>query len=392
VLLHVVVTFAMSALEPSGALPAPESTGPWDAAARIVERAISRRLFPGAVVVVGRGDTVLFADGFGRLSWERGAGRPSPATTLWDLASLTKVVATTSTVMALVDHGSLDLDAPVRRYLPRFAGEEKSRVTVRMLLDHTSGLPSWAALYRNAERPQDVTDALYAVRLRSTPGLRSEYSDLNAMLLGLVVEAVSGTGLDRISSRTVFEPLAMRHTAFGAAVSDRTAAAPSVIRHGRPVPGEVSDRNALAFRSVAGHAGLFASGLDLARLAQAWLNGRTTSGAEWVNPATIRTFLNRSPGAGTRALGWDTPNFAELDRSPFGRLATATTYGHTGWTGTFLWFDPARDLFLVLLTNRSLNPTTGRSLRAMREVRAALSDAITRSIPGRCAAAATVPC
>jgi CubicO group peptidase (beta-lactamase class C family) len=365
---------------------APKSDVPerWLNAARIIEDAIRRRVFPGAVVVIGRSDTVLFASGFGRLSWERNSSRPNPATTLWDLASLTKVVATTSAAMALVDQGKLDLDTPVRRYLPSFDGPEKSRVTVRMLLDHTSGLPSWAPLYREAQRRADAIRSLYAVELRATPGLRAEYSDLNAMLLGLVVEAVGGSSLDQMSTKAVFEPLAMRHTTFASAIADPSRVAPSIVRHGRAVAGEVNDRNAFALRGIAGHAGLFASGLDLARFAQVWLRGGSLAGVPWVNPATMHTFLQRSRGSGTRALGWDTPDFSRLDHSPFGRLATATTYGHTGWTGTFLWFDPSRDLFLVLLTNRSLNPSTNRSLRAMRQVRASLSDAIAELIPTRC--------
>ena len=143
---------------------------------------------------------------------------------------------------------------------------------------------------------------------------------------------------------------------------------------------------------VSGHAGLFATGADLARFAQAWLReGREASG-QWVAASTMRQFLTPSTTGGTRLLGWDSPDFARLGRSQFGTLATPTTFGHTGWTGTFLWFDPSRDVFVVFLTNRSLGPTTRRSMEAMRSVRARLSDAIARAVRGHCVARTIVTC
>lgn len=350
--------------------PAPE----WQPAVRIVEGGIRRRLFPGAVLVVGSRDSVMLAVGRGRVSWDPHSAIPDPAGTQWDLASLTKVVATSSAVMTLVDDGRLDLEQPVDRYLPQFSGPGKSAVTVRMLLDHSSGLPSFVAFYRNSAGRQDVIDRLFATDLVSPPGTVTRYSDLNAILLGLIVEAVSGTTLDRYASRAVFSPLGMGRTTF--AVADRTAAAPSIQHRGEPAPGEVNDRNAWAMGGVAGHAGLFASGLDLARFAQTWLRSGSGPRGTWVGSATVRRFLEHAPGGGTRVLGWDTPDPAHLDRSAYGRSATATTYGHTGWTGTFLWFDPARDLFVVLLTNRSLGSNARSTFRAMRELRARLSDAV----------------
>lgn len=340
----------------------------------IVEGGIRRRLFPGAVVVVGNRDSVFFAHGFGRVSWERSAVAPAPGTTLWDLASLTKVVATTSAIMTLVDEGRLDLDQPVQKYLPAFLGGDKADVTVRMLLDHTSGLPAFVPFYRHGVGRQSVIDQLFEVPLEAKPAARTRYSDLNAILLGLIVEALSGTTLDQFAARSVFSPLGMGRTTF--AVADVSRAAPSIAHHGQLAPGEVNDRNAWAMGGVAGHAGLFATGLDLARFAQTWLRSGAGPDGPWVGAATIRRFLEHSAGGGARALGWEIPDARHPERSPFGRLATGTTYGHTGWTGTFLWFDPTRDIFLVLLTNRSLGSNSRATFRAMRELRARLSDAI----------------
>jgi len=369
--IHLVLALA-AALDPVRSPPE------WRPVAELIERAVARRVFPGAVVVVGRGDSILYSAGFGRTDWGRAAPVPDPDRTRWDLASLTKVVATTGAVASLVDRGRLDLDARVADLLPRFAGDGRDRITVRMLLDHTSGLPAFAPLYRSPGGREGMVDALFRVRPVAQPGSVVEYSDLNAIVLGLVVEAVAGTSLDRFVGQTVFGPLGMRSTDF--AVADRSRVAPSVIKDGRAVPGMVSDPNARAMGGVAGHAGLFGTGLDLARLAQAWL-GRGADGG-WISTGTVRRFLEPSPGA--RALGWERPDPSQPDRSPYGRLATPTTFGHTGWTGTFLWFDPVRDVFLVLLTNRSLGPNGRGSFRAMRELRAQVSDLVSAAVPPRC--------
>ncbi len=179
------------------------------AVTEVVERGIRAGVYPGAVVVVGRRDTVLFARGFGHATWSASAFRPSPSETRWDLASLTKVVATASAVLVLVDQGHVSLDAPVARYLRRFAGRGRERITVRMLLDHTSGLPAYVALHRMAKTRQAAEDLLYRTAPIRVPGRVTAYSDVNAMLLGLLVEAVAGAPLDRFTSKEVFAPLGM---------------------------------------------------------------------------------------------------------------------------------------------------------------------------------------
>lgn len=362
----------------------------WSEAVRVIESGVRQRVYPGGVLVIGRRDSLLFSTGVGTLTWDHRSLRPDPDETWWDLASLTKVVATSATIMTLVDRGRLELDRPVGNYLPAFHGSGRERVTVRMLLNHTSGLPSYVPFYRTAANREELLAALWRVPLERTPGLREKYSDLNAMLAGLVVESAAVAPLGQIAWQSVFQPLGMARTGFG--VPDSSRAAASIVHHGRAVAGEVNDRNARVMGGVSGHAGLFATGADLARFAQAWLReGREASG-QWVAASTMRQFLTRSTAGGTRLLGWDSPDFARLGRSQFGTLATPTTFGHTGWTGTFLWFDPSRDVFVVFLTNRSLGPTTRRSMEAMRSVRARLSDAIARAVRGHCVATTIVTC
>ncbi len=345
-----------------------------------VREGIRRGLYPGAVVVIGRHDTVLYARGYGHATWSPRSPVPDPDSTLWDIASITKVVGTTSAVMRLVEAGLLDLEAPVSCYLPRFFGGEKDRVTVRMLLDHTSGLPAYVKIYRRARTAEEAIDRLYQQPLQRTPGDSAEYSDLNAMLLGLLVEQVSGLPLDRFTQAEVFEPLHMTRTMYRPPAQLRRWIVPNSTYHGRPVRGEVYDQNAARFGGVAGHAGLFSTGSDLARYAQVWLrNGRGPDGP-WVSPETIQLFLSPGPRSGTRLLGWDSPDPA-ADPSVFGSLISPAAYGHTGWTGTELWVDPVHDVFLVFLTNRSFHPRARDSIEKLKVVRARLSDAVLRQVP-----------
>ncbi|NOT07613.1 MAG: beta-lactamase family protein, partial [Gemmatimonadales bacterium] len=249
------IAHLLLALQFSGSAPAP----PFAPVAALVERGIRQGVYPGAVVVIGRRDTLLYSQGFGRLSWNRNSGTPSAATTRWDLASLTKVMATASAAMVLVDRGRLDLDAPVFQYLPRFAGEGRERITARMLLDHTSGLRAYLPLYRAPNR-NAALDLLYGEAPVRSPGRSPVYSDLNAILLGELVEALSGEPLDVFAGREVFTPLRLAATAFAPAVARGATVAPSRSERGRPAPGRVSDLNAAFLGGIAGHAGLFSTG------------------------------------------------------------------------------------------------------------------------------------
>ena len=357
-----------------------------------VQSGIAQGIYPGAVLLIGRRDSLLYAKGYGHLTWNRGAPTTRPDSTLWDLASLSKVVATTSAVMLLVERGRVSLDQPVSRYLPRFVGGRKAEVTVRMLLDHTSGLRSYVEFYRLAPTRDSAVSLLYAEPLIRAPGAEAEYSDLNAILLGLLVEAVTSEPLDRFVEREVFVPLRMSQTTYHPPRSSVRRTAPTGVWRGHPSAGVVNDRNAARLGGAAGHAGVFSTGTDLVKFAQMWLAQGALPAGRFVQAATIRTFLKHDPGSGTRLLGWDSPDTSSVEPTAYGRLLGPNAFGHTGWTGTQIWIDPARDLFLVFLTNRSFSPRVGHSIRELRAVRSRLADATVNALPQGCAVVLKAAC
>jgi CubicO group peptidase (beta-lactamase class C family) len=349
-----------------------------------IRNGIAAGVYPGAVIVAGRADTIFFARGYGHLTWNKASSPPDPSITRWDLASLTKIVATTSSIAVLVQQHRVDLDAPVSRYLPEFSGGQKSQVTVRMLLNHTSGMPAYAKLWQSSHSAAEARAALFAIPLRRPPGTSAEYSDLNAMLAGIIVERVTGQPLDRAAQSEVFRPLGMLSTRYRPASADKTDVAPTGRFRGHPVGGVVNDRNAATLGGVSGHAGLFSTGYDLARFAQAWLRAAAGRG-DWLKRSTLAEFLAHSTSSGTRVLGWDTPlPPGGPKESLYGRCATTSTYGHTGWTGTEIWIDPGEDLFVILLTNRSFAPKNPpQSFLQLKEVRLKVADAV-RAAVGTC--------
>jgi CubicO group peptidase (beta-lactamase class C family) len=352
-----------------------------------VRDGIQKGIYPGAVVIIGRRDSLLYARGYGHFTWSPSSPVPRPDSTLWDIASITKVVSTAGAALRLVDQGKLDLEAPVRRYLPRFSGGPKNQVTVRMLLDHTSGLKSYVPFYLKARGSRArAIDLLYAQPLVRVPGDSAEYSDLNALFLGLVLEKVSGLPLDKLARREVFGPLGMTQTRYRPPASLKRRIVPSGMWRGHPVPGDVNDQNAVAMGGVAGHAGVFSTGMDLARYAAVWLRSGVGPAGLWVRPETMGRFLVKGPRTGSRLLGWDTREVdpAAEEPSVFGSLISDAGYGHTGFTGTELWIDPARDLFLVFLTNRAFDPRVRESAKELKFIRANLSDAVVRLVPHGC--------
>lgn len=349
-----------------------------------IRSGIQTGIYPGAVVVVGRADTILYARGYGHFTWSASTPIPDPFNTIWDLASLTKIVATTSATAVLVQQHKLELDAPVMRYLPEFSGGRKSAVTVRMLLNHTSGMPAYAPFFKTAHSVAEARRQLFATPLKRAPGALADYSDLNAMLAGLLVERVSGKPLEEFAADEVFKPLGMRTTRFRSVAADKSRVAPTGRYRGQPVGGVVSDQNAVVLGGVSGHAGVFSTGAEMGRFAQAWLKAAHDHGG-WLKGSTVAEFLAPSEKSGTRVLGWDTPlPPGGKKTSLYGSCATTSTYGHTGWTGTELWIDPVQDLFVVLLTNRSFapkNPT--ESFVQLKDVRAKVADAVRAEV-GKC--------
>jgi CubicO group peptidase (beta-lactamase class C family) len=254
-----------------------------------------------------------------------------------------------------------------------------------MLLDHTSGLRSYVQFFRLAPTRDSAIALLYAEPLRRPPGKSAEYSDLNFLLLGLLVDRVAGEPLDRFAAREVFAPAGMSRTMFTPPRSLYESVVPTGVWHGHPSRGVVNDQNAVRFGEVAGHAGAFSTGNGPGPLRPALaLRGDRRVTAEVFEAATIRRFLQPGASSGNRLLGWERRDPPGKEPVAAGTLFTDSTYGHTGWTGTELWLDPVRDVFLIFLTNRAYDPRVGRSISELRAVRARLADATVRAVPGAC--------
>lgn len=349
-----------------------------------IEHGIAERVYPGAVVVIGRRDTIFYARGYGHFTWSASSAVPAPGTTLWDLASLTKIVATTGSATQLVQAGRLNLDARVNSILPQFVGGAKNGVTVRMLLNHTSGMPPYRQLWSATHTPAAARALVLATPLQRPPGKSAVYSDLNAMLMGFVIERITGVPLEQAADSLVFAPLGMRSTRYRPTMAERKTAAPTARFRGTPVAGVPNDQNAVALGGVSGHAGLFSTGVDLAHFVQAWL-AATAGKSTWLNRTTALAFLTRTATSDTRVLGWDTPIPPGGPKvSLYGACATPTTFGHTGWTGTEIWFDTDANVFVVFLTNRSYDPANAEgSFLQLKNVRLAVADAARSAVLGQ---------
>lgn len=339
----------------------------------IVEGGITAGVYPGAVVVVGTSDTVLMSRGYGRFTWSEESPRPTPDSTLWDLASLTKVVATTPAIMRLVDRGRVHLSDPVRTYVPDFVGPGKDEVTVEHLLAHTSGLRAFLSLPDLAQTSEEARALVVSEALQARPGAQVVYSDLNAMLAGWVVEGATGLTLDEFVRDSVHRPLGMFDTRFRLPKSEYARAAPVGRWRGHAVAGTVHDQNAEILGRVSGHAGLFSTGADLARYAQFYLSwGKVADrDARLVDSATVAEFIRRRDG--NRALGWEVNDTTSSGHT--GDYLSPAAIGHGGFTGTSIWIDPELDLFVILLTNRVFAPRTRRSISQLRRIRGDLADA-----------------
>jgi len=306
----------------------------------VVLRGIRAGGFPGAAVIVARHGAVVWEHGYGTLDW-RSSVAVDAERTMYDLASLTKVVATTAAAMVLVDHGTLKLDEDVTHYLPAFSGGAKDHVTIRDLLMHRSGLPAGREVSRR-DGPESARKAVLATNLVRAPGSDYEYSDLGLDVMGFVIERITREPLDQFVRRAVYTPLGMRSTMFRPGPSLRARIAPTENAVER---GEVHDGTARALGGVAGHAGLFSTASDLAVFAQLMLDGGVAGSRRLFADSIVRAFTK--PGPGWRGLGWQTcPGDASC-----GQYLSTRAFGHTGFTGTSMWIDPERDLVVIVLTN-----------------------------------------
>ena len=349
----------------------------------ILQNAIADRAFPACSLAVSLRGELVVHKALGRFTYDS-ASPEVTTSSIFDLASLTKVVATTAMAMILYERGLLDLEAPVTAIVPEFIGHDsgefsdnaprRREVTVRMLLAHSSGLPAYEKLFLRTKSREALLQAALITPLTAAPGVRAAYSDIDFIILGVALERLADESLDAFCQREVFGPLGMTHTTFNPAQALKgsippTADDPTFRR--RIIQGEVQDENASVLGGVAPHAGLFSTAEDLATFAHAMLNG----GHPILRSSTVELFSRREsvPEGTSRALGWDTPSAA----SQSGKYFSSRSFGHLGYTGTSLWIDPDRQLSITLLTNRTWPDCQNH---AIKQARPAFHDAVIESL------------
>ncbi len=380
----------------------------FSAAFSILENAIAARAFPAASIAVTHQRRLVALKAFGHFTYEQNKNSDITPATLFDLASLTKVLATTTIAMLLYERGHLDLDIPVAAIIPEFVSAaatpqdpRRQEVTLRMLLAHSSGLPAYEKLFLRARTRDELLHAAFTTSLTADPATRAEYSDIGFIILGAALERVAEEPLDHFCQREIFGPLGMMRTTFNPPPESRKNIPPtaneeeecgagalarespnshpsssmsqkahSTFRQ-RIIQGEVQDENASVLGGVAGHAGLFSTAEDLAKFAHAMLQG----GRPILRPETVALFTRRqsTPESTSRALGWDSPS----QPSQSGKYFGPNSFGHLGYTGTSLWIDPDRQLSITLLTNRTWPDC---SSQAIKKVRPEFHDALIEAL------------
>jgi CubicO group peptidase (beta-lactamase class C family) len=342
--------------------------------------AIDQRVCPGASVAITHRGRLIALKAMGRFTYDLGSPRVKPAT-IYDLASLTKVVATTPACMVLYERGQLSLEQPLVEFLPGFASPSSSKndprrrkVTPRMLLAHSSGLPAYIKLFETANNKEEFIQQALQVPLANDPGTHAEYSDIGFILLGEAIQRITGEPLDRFCQREIFLPLQLSRMTFRPPEEWKPFIPPT--QESQPhrsyiIQGEVNDENAFVMSGVAAHAGCFSTALDVSVFAQCMLLG----GTPLFQSKTVEIFTRREdfPPETSRALGWDTPS----QPSQSGKYFSARSYGHLGYTGTSLWIDPERQLSVTLLTNRTW---PDRISQAVKNLRPIFHDAVVEAL------------
>jgi len=360
--------------------------GRFSAAYRVLEEAIAAQAFPGCTFGVLAGGKHTLKDALGRFTYDA-ASPPVTAESVFDVASLTKVVATTAAAMLLVERKQIDLEMPLGDLLPEFlAGRAPAdaarQITLRHLLAHNSGLPGYVELFRTASTPESLVRACLKLPLEAEPGKRAEYSDPGFILLGEALEARIREPLDSWVGREVFDPLKMGATRFCPALAQRGSIPPTEqdtwFRH-RLIQGEVQDENAWVMKGVSGHAGLFSNVTDLLRFAGAIIGSQSESSPDGArnlfDAGVLKQFTQRQgPEGSSRALGWDTPT---PGASSAGKHFSRHSVGHLGFSGCSLWIDLDAAVAVVLLTNRTW---PDRKNQTIREVRPAFHDAVREAL------------
>lgn len=336
--------------------------------------AVERKQTPGTVILVARRGRVVYRKAFGHRSLEPRV-EPMTVDTIFDIASLTKVAATATAIMILVERGKLSLSDPVAQYIPRFAKYGKERVTIEQVLTHRSGLTADNDMSDYVGRTVDPLEQIYELQLDYEPGKKFVYSDVGYIVAAEIIRRVSGQTLDRFAQENIFAPLGMKDTFWGVRGRVNPAKlariAPTELREGRWMRGEVHDPRAYEMGGVAGHAGLFSTADDLARLCQMILNKGQLGRARVLAPYTVERMLSPHslPASEMRGIGWDVNTPFSSNR---GDLFPVGTFGHTGFTGTSLWLDPATETFVVVMTNR-VHPTGKGDVTRLRSAVASIA-------------------
>jgi len=341
----------------------------------VLTQGCEQRAFPGATFAVARHGNTILQGAVGRFTYDQGA-EDVTLSTIFDIASVTKVVATTSMAMSLYERDQLNLRQPIIKLLPEFEAADKRRraVTIEMLLAHSSGLPAYEKLFLHARDRASLLHSALQVPLEKNPGTHAEYSDIGFILLGELLERIAGEHLDVFCSRQVLAPLGMRSTNFRPNLERRSSIPPTRndqdFRH-RIVQGEVHDENASVMGGVSGHAGLFSNTSDLMHFSATMLG----LGTQLFRSETIETFIRRhdTPPGTSRALGWDTPS----SPSQSGKHFSHGSFGHLGYTGTSLWIDAERGIAIALLTNRTWPDNQSQLIK---QVRPAFHDAVMEEV------------
>lgn len=317
----------------------------------VINKAIDDKAFPGAVVLVYKDGKIIYEKPFGNFTYEKTS--PMVTTnTIYDLASLSKVVATTTAAMLCCDRNLFSLDDKVVKYIPEFGVNGKENITIRNLLIHNSGLTAWKKFYERNLTPNEVLKEIYSSELEYKTGEKTVYSDLGIITLGKIIEKVTEKTLDVFCKDEIFIPLSMNSTFYNPIDSVKKFCAPTEIDNYwrmKTLQGEVHDETSAMLNGVAGHAGLFSTANDIAKLMDVLMNKGKLGNKQFIQQSTVEYFTKKYSNESSRAIGWDTKSETG---SSSGDYFSSNSFGHTGFTGTSIWADPERNLFVVFLTNR----------------------------------------
>ncbi len=342
----------------------------------LIENAISDSAFPGAVLLVSKGGKIVHEKAYGHFTYDRTSPEMN-INTIFDLASVSKVVGTTTMAMMLIDKGKMNLDDKVIKFLPEFNNNGKENITIRNLLVHNSGLAAFKKYYDVYSKADEVVNDIMNLAPEQDPGSKYVYSDLGMITLQKVMEKISGKSLDKFLEENLFRPLEMNSTMYSPPIELKELCAPTEFDNFyrmRQLQGEVHDERAYMLNGIAGHAGLFSTAPDLSKFLQMILQKGNYQGKQIIKSETVELFIKKQSEQSSRGLGWDTKS---PEGSSSGKYFDITSYGHTGYTGTSVWTDPTKNLFVILLTNR-VYPT--RNNNKLSKYRPLIHDAVYQAV------------